>query len=81
VIQAVLTGWPRSSSSCLIHVGRDRPGGHLQSGAGRIPMEASVKSCRAPGVHVLQVRVDRCGQARMITVGCYEWQNLETSRR
>ena len=41
------TGWPRSSSTWLSHVRCGRPGGRLQFGAGRIPLEASIQSCRA----------------------------------
>ena len=74
VIQAALTGSPRSSSTCLIHVRRGRSGVHLQCDAGRIPCTRSVNAG-----HFGWESTDVAEQW-MTTVGYYEWQMIETSR-
>jgi len=40
-------GVPIVPPPCVSHVRRGRPGGRFQSGARRIPLKASIQSCRA----------------------------------
>jgi len=67
VIQAALTGCTRPSSTCLSQVRCGWPSGRLQSGAGRIPLEASMQSCWARWGESWQMWPNK------------EWQRLATA--